>query len=745
MDKAHFKNKIPNWAIALLTMLIFSGANAQMVRNFAQRTSLTANGNIVLTGNTVLTCPASAACTGIQGGNASLANDQINMSYVDIDGDATTFNSSSANLNMPTGSTVIWAGLYWGGRSGAAARNTISFRTPSAATYSVLTATQLDVSTVAGVPDNYQGFVNVTANVVAAGNGTYTVANVQTTTGTNAACPAGGCYGGWGLVVLYTNPTELARNLVVYDGFGNINSTTNPNQAINITGFQTPPSGAVDTQVGVIAYEGDLSIAGDSFNINGIALSDTLNPNGNMFNSSITSSGTRISTKNPDYADQLGIDVDEVKSAALGNNATNATINLATTQDTYFPGVVTFSTQVYSASLTGGLNKTATDVNGGFLEPNDDILYTIQVTDTGKDTTSNIILRDVIPANTTYVPGSLNITSGANAGAKTDAAGDDQAEFDIANNRVVFRVGTGATAAVGGTLVPAATSYIAFKARVNAGTANGMVVSNQATSTYTSALSGLADATSSTIANLTVNWQSVLQANQSGTTTSPESILYSHLYRPGTLGTVALSATGSWSYIVYRDANCDGTISSAERVPVTSFVVDATWPREIDGRLKACTLEVLVNVPSGLPIGTTDLANISATLTLAGSSVTDTKNVVDTTKISRTGELSLSKQVRNITQASAFANSAGGKPNDILEYCITYRNMGTNPISNVIVSDPVPFFTDYVVNNLRLNGTLLTDATDADAGEVANLVVKVRVGAVASGASGQVCYRAKIR
>jgi len=35
-----------------------------------------------------------------------------------------------------------------------------------------------------------------------------------------------------------------------------------------------------------------------------------------------------------------------------------------------------------------------------------------------------------------------------NGTAKTDASGDDQAEYDLTNNKIVFRVGTGATSSV---------------------------------------------------------------------------------------------------------------------------------------------------------------------------------------------------------------------------------------------------------------------------------------------------------
>ncbi|MEM9144301.1 MAG: hypothetical protein AAGA86_15025, partial [Bacteroidota bacterium] len=40
-------------------------------------------------------------------------NHRLPMAYIDIDEDASTFSSSSANLNAPSYSRVIYAGLYW--------------------------------------------------------------------------------------------------------------------------------------------------------------------------------------------------------------------------------------------------------------------------------------------------------------------------------------------------------------------------------------------------------------------------------------------------------------------------------------------------------------------------------------------------------------------------------------------------------------------------------------------------------
>jgi uncharacterized repeat protein (TIGR01451 family) len=121
----------------------------------------------------------------------------------------------------------------------------------------------------------------------------------------------------------------------------------------------------------------------------------------------------------------------------------------------------------------------------------DTLEYTINVSNSGTDTAIIMQLTDPIPTNTTYAVGSLQITTGANTGAKTDAAGDDQAEFDAALNRVVYRLGTGANAVSGGALSTGQSTTIKFRVTVNAATPNATVVPNQATVNYKGATLGI--------------------------------------------------------------------------------------------------------------------------------------------------------------------------------------------------------------------------------------------------------------
>jgi MYXO-CTERM domain-containing protein len=78
----------------------------------------------------------------------------------------------------------------------------------------------------------------------------------------------------------------------------------------------------------------------------------------------------------------------------------------------------------------------------------------------------------------TYVTGSLEIVSGANVGKKTDAAGDDQAEYDAATRTVTARVGMGATATLGGDLAIGENSVLRFLVTVDADAAG--TIANQA-------------------------------------------------------------------------------------------------------------------------------------------------------------------------------------------------------------------------------------------------------------------------
>src|SRR5262245_51138857 len=178
-----------------------------VITPFTSRFSANDTGDIAFVANTVVRAdPNDADAANAQNGTLSGSANNNNghtMVNVDVDSDTTTFNSSRATLNLPAGATVLFAGLYWGAESDYSAnRDKVKFDTPATTGY-----VDLDGVAIGSTDsDDYQGFIDVTNLVKAAGNGSYTVANVQADVGTDK-------HGGWALVIDYSDPAAPARHL----------------------------------------------------------------------------------------------------------------------------------------------------------------------------------------------------------------------------------------------------------------------------------------------------------------------------------------------------------------------------------------------------------------------------------------------------------------------------------------------------------------------------------------------------
>ena len=472
-------------------------ATAQVGRPFTARVARDIPGDIRLLGNTLMSCPQPGAngCTG--------SNNSFSMVHFKDTPDPTVVNRSTADLLVPAGATVEWAGLYWGGRSGSvnvpANRQQMKFRTPltPVGTYETITSEiPLDTFT-SGSLTAYQGFATVTTLVSAAGSGTYVGADVKSSTGANG-------YAGWALVVVFTSEALPLRNLVVFDGFANVTLSETEGTAdtveTTLTGFLTPVSGAFRTRVGVVAYEGDVTSTGDQLRLNNVTLTNAANPSTNIFNSTNTVLGNNVTTRQPSFANLLGFDIDVFDATGiLPNGATSTTLTFTTTSEQYYPGVLTLANDIFQPVAEATL--AVTDLNGGTVEPGDLLEYVITAANIGNDPTTNVVLEVPIPPDTTYERGSLAVLVGINAGPRTDDDGDDQAEFDDLTDPtqpvVRFRLGIGANATTGGVVFPGTRGSVRFRVRINAGVPENTVISAQATLVYVGATSGETFVTSS--------------------------------------------------------------------------------------------------------------------------------------------------------------------------------------------------------------------------------------------------------
>jgi clumping factor A len=399
---------------------------------------------------------------------------------------------SSAVLTLPMGAQVTHAFLYWGARkAGAGADTSVQLERPGTFMETITAASSysLTPSILPGIPGTgivYQSVADVTTLVVANGPGVYRVSGVEVSPFRDVNEDV--LLAGWSLVVLYRLDSDPPRNLAVFDGLDGVLLGTDSN--VSLSGFLVPNAG-FDAKLGTIVYEGDESIDGDSllFGTAPLAaprdeLSDTQNPAANFFNGTRSALGMPVSVAGdlPQLAGtastMAGLDLDVIDvTRRLTAGQTSVNLRATSSLDVYYLGAFITSISTFRPDFIKS-EKRVKDVNGGFVNAGDELEYTIIVDNTGNDASANTVVHDPLPMGVTFVPGSINITTGANMGAKTDVAGDDQAVFDPAMRAITVYMGAGATASAGGSIPAGENSTVTFRVKVDSGVRG--VISNQA-------------------------------------------------------------------------------------------------------------------------------------------------------------------------------------------------------------------------------------------------------------------------
>ena len=372
-------------------------------------------------------------------------NSNNNMRYVDIDSDANTFNSSSANLAfsnengaIPECSKVVFAGLYWTGRASDGSNSPDTFNVtknsitktfnkrkvqlkgPASSSYTEITAGTNDIY----YPQNndgfmYSAFAEITEYVKTNGLGQYTVADIALVEGNGGGT---GYYGGWGIIVVYENSKMKWRDITVFDGHAYVQGSTTVSHQIPISGFNAVQTGQVNVKLGLMAGEGDRSISGDFFNIlrssdnNWQALNHSGNGTNNFFNSSIQTGGN---TRNPNLSNNTGLDISMFNipnpgNSVIANNQTSTTLRYGSTQDTYVIFMAAMAVDAYIPEAEGvmslvtinGLPATSTTT----VLPGEEIEYSIKILNKGTDAINNTQIRIEIPYMSTFVNGSQSGT-----------------------------------------------------------------------------------------------------------------------------------------------------------------------------------------------------------------------------------------------------------------------------------------------------------------------------------------------
>ena len=375
-----------------------------------------------------------------------------------------------------------------------------------------------------------------------------------------------------------------------------------------------------------------------------------------------------VTDKSPNYQNQLGFDADIVDaSGILANGATSATITVTTVRRPIFPGPSSSSPNCSAASVG---SKTVTDVNGGDVSPGDVLEYTVTVANAGVDGAPGRPGRPD-PRQIDLRAGTLSITSGANSGAKTDASGNDQALFDAANDQVVFNLGTGATAAQGGTLAQNESTAIRFRVQVDDGTFDARIIVNRANVTFVPLTLGN---------EITINSNSTLspvvnRADLRVTKTGPP--------------TVALGQNITYTITVTNSGPLDATgVTLTDTLPIGVNLVSVSPSQGSFGGAPTITCN-LGTIPSG------GSATITVVVTpMAPGSLVNTVEVDGNQPDPdpRRQHLHIPdarhSHGRPVDHQVGVAESV--RVNDTLTYTITVRNNGPSPATDVVLTETVP-------------------------------------------------------
>lgn len=405
--------------------------------------------------------------------NGNLNNNSWHREYIDIDGDPSTFGSTSSNLTLPDPecSKIIYAGLYWAGNYDVERRNNfvypaepqndltrndfsaIKFKVPGGNYVDIQADTaadpvgEEDEIIVDGFADGltnspYVCYKNVTNMLTSLADpeGDYFVGNVRGTRGFTSYGVAG-----WTLVVVYENPNFTGRNISIFDGYAGVRGRVSNGDAtaindINISGFKTVPAGPVNARIGAAILEGDRRIRGDQFSIATpsspafVPLSNPSNPANNFFNSNVTIDGANVNNRNINSLNTLGYDADifninNPANSIIANGETDATLRLSTNGDFFGAFLVTFGIEVIEPSIR--LEKRVEDIAGNDITGDGVNLgqlldYVLSFENIGNDDARGYVIRDVLPVNTTIDESNLTLPPGVTH------------SFNPANNEVSF-------------------------------------------------------------------------------------------------------------------------------------------------------------------------------------------------------------------------------------------------------------------------------------------------------------------
>ncbi|GAB5154652.1 cell wall surface anchor protein [Enterococcus sp. DIV1316a] len=516
-------------------------------------------------------------------------------------------------------------------------------------------------------------------------------------------------FSGWSLFVVTKDQASKSRAFSIY--YGARGNAAGTNNEFTMSNFLTAKQGNLDPIVTWFTVQGDKYWTGDNAQIKNSAgtwanISNTLNPVNNAMNATVTDNDEHMVDKYPgkfapDHPNFLDIDIDRMAIPEGVLNAGQNQINFRTTSsgDDYSTNAIGFAVNAETPEF---------EIKKEIVEPKETykvgetITYRVSLKNTKTDSEAiNSVSKDALDGRLNYLPGSLKIISGPNSGEKTDALGDDQAEYDETNKQIIVRVGNDATATQGGSYkADTAETIYEFKAQINERAKANELVPNSATVEAVDILTSAKVNETSNIVEAKIADEQVtgkLTATKTVNNAKPklgETIEYTISFRNtienGVLNKVVITDQLPKGLTYVKDSLTSvGDEPKPTNLKEANGTITAEYPSLTDTKERSIRFKVIVN----------EEAKAGETI-LNKAKVDDTVNPPEEPEVpvvpeAKEGKLTATKTV----------NNAKPKLGETIEYTISFRNTIENGVLNkVVITDQLPKGLTYVKDSLTSVG-----------------------------------------